>query len=338
MNRLVVFSVGTNLINFGGAQKVMVDVHNGIKEEFEAKVLGFGLFAKIHPAYMMDSSEYIRLINPLLLKNSTVLIHARSLTTLFFFLNHIFRLNLKVVYVSHNLYEDKRFFTFLPATVVSISEKVTENLRNYFRVSSERIVKIPNGIVDCAPSMSSTLDKNQVVILYSARVNSVKRQVDLVKNLKDKINSNIKIIFAGTGPDFVELVSVIGDSENFEAHGFTDDISTLIDQSHYCLLFSRKEGLPISLMEGARAGKPLIVNDVGGNLEIGLVGKNALRADTWAELIRTLNNLPDVFSETYDIMSLNSRKIYESNFRYENMIKKYTSLIKSLNKNEPTCY
>ena len=328
MSKVKVFSSGQNLENFGGAQKMLVDIHNGLKEYFDSTILGFCNFDKLDSNYQISDSEYLRFCNPYNIRGAVILIHARKLTTFFHFLDKVFSLNLTLIYVSHNLYTDLRQFTFLPKNIVSISDVVTQNLVQYFGANPSTITKIHNGIPDKGGS-ALKVDKttDTIRILYSARVTSVKRQVEIVRNLKGKLNDNIIVTFAGSGPQYDLLLSESKDAKHFEAVGFVDDIHAFIKDFDYVLLFSSKEGLPISLMEGCMYGKPLVVNNVGGNLEIGIPGQNAFLAENFDDLVTVINSLPNSTTSLYNSMSLKSRGVYDDYFKYEVMLKKYVDLI-----------
>ncbi|QBQ39828.1 glycosyltransferase family 4 protein [Sphingobacterium psychroaquaticum] len=331
MEDVRVFSAGDNLQRFGGAQKVMVDVHNGIKKRYQAKVLGRCSFEEIDENYGIKRGEYHKLVNPLSLKNAVVLIHARKLATYYHILNKLFFLNLRLIYVSHNIYENLKCVTFLPKNIVSISDKVTKNLVEYFNIPKDNITKIHNGIRDKASMQRAVkIDSSFIQILYPARINDVKRQVEVVKFLKGKLKKNVCITFAGAGPKECELRSLITGDSNFHFLGFVKNMEPVISDSDYIMLFSKKEGLPISLMEGVRDGKPLIINDVGGNLEIGKPDENAFVANNWEDLLSVVNNLPFRFEPEYLRRSEMSLELFERNFKYEDMIHKYCTLINNV--------
>jgi glycosyltransferase involved in cell wall biosynthesis len=63
---------------------------------------------------------------------------------------------------------------------------------------------------------------------------------------------------------------------NLELLGQVDDIRTVWAQAHVAVLPSRREGLPLSLLEAAACGRPLIATDVPGCREIALPGVNAI--------------------------------------------------------------
>ncbi len=328
-----ILSISANLQGYGGAQRMLLDIHNGIKERYDAKILGFPKFEEVHSNYHINKSEYIRFINPFFLNNKILLVHSRNVMAFIMVLKTILFLNTKIIYVSHNVFNNLRELSFFPNSIISISNKVTQNLIYYFNIKSENIRLIHNGIKDKyqhTDKLTSYRKRNKIVILYLARINGIKRQLEIIENLKDKLLPEIEIHFAGTGPDYKKLAEKCAPLSNFKALGFLENINDVIIDSDYLMLFSTQEGLPISLIEGAMYGKPLLVNDIGGNLEIGVPGINGiLLADDWNKLSKTLNNLISLSDQEYIKMSVNSRKRFENFFTYDKMISKYLDIIKT---------
>jgi glycosyltransferase involved in cell wall biosynthesis len=57
--------------------------------------------------------------------------------------------------------------------------------------------------------------------------------------------------------------------------GYVADVSAVWAQAHIAVLPSRREGLPLSLVEAASCGRPLVATDVPGCREIARHGVNA---------------------------------------------------------------
>lgn len=331
MRTTKVFSVNTELNKVTGVQKVLTDIHNGLKRNYDAKILGFDNYDKINPSNNISKEEYLRLRNPFVLRNSIIIIHERKLNGLFLLMNTILFLNMRIIYIHHSVFHNKRRLTFFPKNIVSISDKVTENLLTFFKVPASRITKIHNGIVDrycCSDYYSSTKESPDIIkVIYVARMNDGKRQGAIFYALKDRLDKRIQIIFAGDGPNLEKVRKLVGDNSQFKILGFVENVPQLIKECDYMLLYSVMEGLPITLIEATMCGKPLILNDVGGNLEIGIPNENAFIVSDWEDLISTLNHLPDIKADQYERMSKKSREIYEEKFQYETMIVKYKNLI-----------
>lgn len=328
-----IIATASHLNEYAGAQKVLLDIHNGIKHKYNCKILGFIPFEKVHPKYKIPASEYVKFGNPFYLNNKIMLVHSRNLMAVIWLIKRFFFLNTRIIYIAHNVYNTHKNISFFPYHIVSISKKVTENLLGYFKLKNRNITLIYNGIKDEGESQPviSFKQNPKISILYPARIIDVKRQLLVVDNLKGKLHPDIEILFAGHGPDLAQLQEKCKDSANFKALGFVEGVNELIKQVDFLMLFSVQEGLPISLIEGIMHGKPLLVNDVGGNLEIGVPGVNGIElAEDWDELAVKLNNLVNLSVNEYAKMSIESRARYETMFTYNAMLNSYTKLIDSL--------
>ncbi len=326
-----VYSLIYKLHEVSGVQKVLLDVHNGIKKYYSAQIASYLPYKSFSKYINVPEKEYKQIKSIIELKRSVVITHERISCTKCVIYNKIFHLKIKQIHVQHSIYESLRFVSLFPENVVSISDKVTQNLIGYFKLPLQNIHKIHNGVVD--EWSEETLFKskdNYIHIAYVARVDSLKNQVQIVEHLKDTLSKRVIIDFIGNGPLFDKLSQISNNQKQFNALGYKSDIIEILRNYDYLMLFSEKEGLPITLIEGAMCCKPLIINDIGGCLEIGVPMQNALIANNWQELETVLNSLEDVTDDEYIRMAQNSRKIYNNKFRYNTMILKYVNLINSV--------
>jgi glycosyltransferase involved in cell wall biosynthesis len=130
----------------------------------------------------------------------------------------------------------------------------------------------------------------------------------------------------------LQLVEKCRDSQNFKALGFIEDINSLANEIDYFMLCSEREGLPICLIEATMQGKPILANDVGGNLEICMPGKNGIFLDSPGNLASILNGLLSISDDEYIRMCQNSRAHYEATFKYDQMIAGYLSILNQMQK------
>jgi glycosyltransferase involved in cell wall biosynthesis len=110
----------------------------------------------------------------------------------------------------------------------------------------------------------------------------------------------VRVLLAGTpdpsNPASISEAVLVNwrQRRNLELLGHVDDIRTVWAQAHVAVLPSRREGLPLSLLEAAACGRPLIATDVPGCREIARPGVNALLVppddpESLAKAIETLS-------------------------------------------------
>lgn len=332
MSKMKVFQLNTELYKVTGIQRVMLDIHEALRNDFDAKIIGNIPFDKVNDNLGIPVCDYLRIRNPFMFRNSVVIIHERRLLPFMWLLGHIPGLNIKCIYIHHNELYGNRWLSLFPKNVVAISDAGIKNLTEYFGIPRSHITKIHNCVREISPWVPRTkkFDSDSISVLYPARINSVKRQIEIVNHLKGKLDHRVRILFAGTGPQYEELKSICGEDKQFQALGFREDIPRLIKECDYMMLFSMHEGLPISLIEATQAGLPVICNNVGGNTEIIRNGINGIIVDDWDGLTDVLNNLPKTLEESIQKMSREGRNIYNNNFNFGIFKKKYCDLIDSL--------
>jgi glycosyltransferase involved in cell wall biosynthesis len=165
--------------------------------------------------------------------------------------------------------------------LVTVSE-YDQQLAAKYGIRSAFSEVIPNGIADspCHRSRPGALAVPNLVMV--ARFAAPKRQ-DLVLRALSQIRSDCVITFVGSGPleesarafvrrkDLTKRVHFLGDR---------DDVPELLAGAHALILLSDHEAQPMSIIEGMRAGLPILASAVGGipelvhNEETGLVVSN----------------------------------------------------------------
>lgn len=327
-----IYSFNSELYKVTGVQKVMMDVHHAVSEEYDAKIVGTIPYKDVHIDHGINEHEYVRLRNPFMFRNSIVIAHERKFLVFFWLLNKVFRQNIKLVYIHHNVFHNHQLLSIMPKNVVAISDEGVRNLHDFFGVSMGHIHKIYNSVKDVHPKSHKPYDGGEVKILYPARINRQKRQLEIVERLKGRLDAKVKIIFAGIGPDYEELKSKVEGLQNFQCLGYRSDIYQLQQDCNYMMLFSGHEGLPITLIEAMMMGTPAICSNVGGNAEIVKDGTNGFVIDKedWEGLAKTINALGDVEEKEYEGLSLQARLQYECHFTFERFKENYLELLHSL--------
>ncbi|MDE6266904.1 MAG: glycosyltransferase [Muribaculaceae bacterium] len=326
-----VVQINTQLHKVTGIQHVMLDIHEALKDDFETRIAGTLPYEKVNPDLGINRKEYFRLINPLSLRNSVVIIHERRLLPLMRILEMIPGLGIKCVYVHHSEMHVNRTLSFFPKNIVAISDAGIKNLTDYFKVSPDKITKIHNCVRELEPYVPPVKPgSGEITILYPARINSGKQQIEIIRHLRGKLDKRVRILFAGTGPQHSELSELCKNDSQFVALGFRNDIEKLMRKTDYVMLFSQFEGLPISLIEAGKNGIPAICNHVGGICEIVEDGVNGFVANDWDSMLVLLNSLPSVTPEQWRKMGDEGRRLYEERFTFERFKQQYINLVEKI--------
>lgn len=325
-----VFSFNSQLYKITGVEKVLMDIHAAIKDNYDAKIVGTISFENVCKEHGIERNEYVKLWNPLLFYHSIVIVHERKYLLLFWLLNHLLFQKIKIVYIHHSMLSGYKYITIMPKHIVCISDRGKENLISYFKVPESHITKIHNCVKDINPAPHRFRKTDIIKILLPARINDVKQQIEIVRHLRGKLSKNICIHFAGIGPQCEVLKKIVEGDSQFLYLGFRNDIQLLLHEYDYMLLYSKHEGLSISLIEAAMTGTPVVCNDVGGNTEIVHDGENGFVVNSWDELIACLNNLEQISEEGYLHMSISGRTLYEEKFTYDRFRVNYLNLLQTL--------
>lgn len=117
------------------------------------------------------------------------------------------------------------------------------------------------------------------ILIFVGELNQNKHQdllINVVFNLKDKI-PNIKLLLVGKGSkleEYRQLVSKLGLEEYIEFMGYRNDVPNLMLISDVAVSSSKREGLPVNVMEAMATGLPLVVTNCRGNRDLVKDGYN----------------------------------------------------------------
>ena len=325
-----VFSIDFQLYKVTGVEKVMLDIHHAVQDVYQAKIVGNIPYENVRAEHKIRQEEYIQFKNVFMFRSSIVIVHERKLLLFFWILNHLLFQSIKIIYIHHNMFNNHILPTLLPKTIVAIAGRGIENLTKFFGASAKNIHKIYNCVPDEYEEPHAPLHRDNITLLLPGRINEQKQQLEIVRQLSGKLDSRIRILFAGDGPMLEDLKTLCKDNNSFEVLGFRSDVKELLKETDFMFLFSVHEGLPITLIEATMVGMPIICNDVGGNAEICKHCENGWVLNSWEELICTLNNLPNVTEEQYMAMCQKSREIYEKDFTFDAFKQNYLNLLSGL--------
>ncbi|MDE6498435.1 MAG: glycosyltransferase family 4 protein [Muribaculaceae bacterium] len=324
-----VISVYNNFANTGGAQDMALRLAGSFSPDDVPVVLTRTPAERIARSYH-DTADF----RPLSLKyakeimrkwpDAVFMSHDRKSTTRLMLYKTLVLRKLKVVHVAHNVFDNLRRFTLFPEHVVAISKAVEANLKDYFRLPAERITLIPNGLSD--KRVKEPRRGPGIRILLMGRICSVKRQLEIADALDGHLPEGTELYFAGRGPQERELEERLRSKHDMHFSGQIDPSKQIADYD-YILLFSQKEGLPLSLIEACMYGRPMITNTLPSVLEINQPGVTGFACRDLDELKSTIRHLPVPGSEDYKAIARNARLRYEQCFTESRMLEAYRSLL-----------
>lgn len=325
---------------FGGAQKVILNLHKHFSKEYDTYLFSFQDYISIHEIFKarVKRENYLsfRFSNLKKIKNSVVFSHDRKMTFIFMLLRFFF--SFRLIHVAHGVYYKYSWATLFPKKNVAVSEAVKKNLVTYFRVKNEHVQKIYNGVEDQGTDNVKVRlhSPDRIRILFLGQIDQNKQQIKVVQELKSSLDPKIVISFAGEGNDAERLNKYIQDhscGDQFKYIGFQTNIPDLISEHDYVMLFSKNEGLGISLIESCMMGRPIITKASGGSAACGEIcvdGYNGFVANNFDELRIVLNRRIHISSDAYLQLCFNARQIYNKNFRIETMETNYSLLLSNL--------
>ncbi|MEG3754553.1 glycosyltransferase family 4 protein [Psychromonas arctica] len=165
----------------------------------------------------------------------------------------------------HDCVLEKRLINYIKTIdlVVTMGNKAKSYLENK---QVENVVVNPGGI-DKSVFQNFSKEKNNDLILV-ARLDPVKRVdrfLTIVEKLKLKL-PNISALVVGGGNRLKEyelLSQQLGLNKNVTFTGATVDVTSYLVDSRVFVLTSDSEGLPLSCMEAATLGLPIVASDIG---------------------------------------------------------------------------
>ncbi len=157
------------------------------------------------------------------------------------------------------------------------------------------------------------------------------KQKNIIDTIKAAIyvckkNKNIQFIFVGDGELYEVAKSMIiesGCGQSIKLPGWQTNMEVWLQQFDVFLLYSKWEGLPLSILEAMAYGLPIIASNIKGNNELVSDANGILvPINDVDRLSAVLLSLPDK-KEKLKEWGINSRKLVEEKFNIKDFVKKY---------------
>ncbi|PTO35893.1 glycosyltransferase family 1 protein [Enterococcus mundtii] len=143
--------------------------------------------------------------------------------------------------------------------------------------------------------------KETKVILSVGELNDNKNHKIVIEALKEFKNENFKYLICGVGPlenELVRQINEFGLSHKIELLGYRNDIIEILKISDLFIFPSKREGLPVSVMEAMANGVPVMASNIRGNMDLIAQGENGI---LFTDNIDLIGSLSDFFSENLPI-------------------------------------
>ena len=222
----------------------------------------------------------------------------------------------------------------LAASIINVSQAERELARRHRIAPDHKLEVIYNGVPDVDPALRARPALAPPHILMIARFEPPKDHETLlaaVALLKD-LPWSLELL--GSGPALAQtriLANSLGLSSRIEFTPAGSSVPDRLALSQLLVLSSRSEGFPLSVLEGMRAGLPVVGSDAGGIKEAVVDGETgfvveAANPRALADRLKLLI-LDSTLRETFGSAG---RRRYEEYFTFEQMLEQTLRLYRSV--------
>ncbi|MBX4510643.1 hypothetical protein CF032_29020 [Klebsiella oxytoca] len=206
--------------------------------------------------------------------------------------------------------------------IISPSHFMKTTLLNYDIAKPIKVIRNPVFIADV--ERQPLLKDDCIHIVYVGRLTPEKGLVEFIKKINKETKQVIHfhIYGAGESADAIKSLKCRKDLEVI-FHGFIDRGTLITEISKYHIFVLPSiwlENAPVSIVEAAAAGLPIIVPNYGGLAEMAeeslyyykfdFEGNDLSQVITQAAIMRGMNKLSNPNDFSYDVYKENIRKVY----------------------------
>jgi glycosyltransferase involved in cell wall biosynthesis len=221
--------------------------------------------------------------------------------------------------------------------IITVSESDKKLALRYHIARPAKFSVIHNGVHNIEPELLAKMDNDVPVLTMVARIAPPKNFTTLLDSLAH-IKKNFLLQVVGDGPDLEKVRSYahqLGLKNKIVFLGSRTDVAEILAGSDIFILSSDWEGFPICILEGMRAGLPVVASRVGGISEAvrdNVNGYLVPRGDS--QRMQTAIEALIGDQKLRQVMGKKSREIYEAEYTSALMIEKvdeiYSRLLKAI--------
>jgi glycosyltransferase involved in cell wall biosynthesis len=198
-------------------------------------------------------------------------------------------------------------------------------------ISKSKAVTIYNGIDSHNVSRQNILQSDIITVGCVCRFWEQKNVIDTIKTAIKVCSETdiINFVFVGDGEHLSlceEMVKEAVLEDRIKLPGWQSDAYLWLKKFDVFLLYSKWEGLPISILEAMSIGLPIVASDINGNNEL-VTKENGFLVSIYNidKLFEVLTNLPNQ-KERLTEMGKKSLEIAQGKFGLDRFIKSYLEL------------
>ena len=216
--------------------------------------------------------------------------------------------------------------------IVTVSDAIHAYIEKDIRIPSERLLTVHNGIPTATGAYAQRPERPHITFMAVGRLAPVKNHMMMLRafHAMAQTRPQVRLVLVGDGPERAALEDYVRQQrleDKVSFPGFRDDIDTLLPEADVFLLTSHYEGISIALLEAMRAGLPAIGTRVGGIPETVRDGKTGLLVapDDVAALVTAMARLADSKS-LRDEMGKQGYDYFMQEFSLATMLARYQQL------------
>lgn len=200
----------------------------------------------------------------------------------------------------------------------------------YYSKFGSKVSFIPNAIdIDLLPSGVDTRYEKQII--FAGRLSKEKGILTILETAKN-LPDDIHLLIVGIGPEEKEVINSMKNNTNIHYLGYQPKEKTipLIRGSKLLLQPSLAEGISATLLEAMACKTPVIVTNVGGNVELFKNNKTGIliEPENPEELLKKIIYLLNDQTKLEELSEAAFEKVQE--YDWSNIGKKYLDLYKKL--------
>lgn len=208
----------------------------------------------------------------------------------------------KVIYIAHGFhfykgsakknwllfYPIEKVFSRISDMIITVNQEDYECAKKHFKTNVQHIHGVGVSTDKFFPTDSEEkaelrtefgINNNDFVILCTGELNNNKNQSQLIfaaSILKNKI-PELKILLAGNGPNeekLINLIKELGLDGCVTLIGYRTDLNKIVSLSDIVVSCSRREGMPLNIIEAMLCAKPIVATFNRGHNELITDGEN----------------------------------------------------------------